>query len=109
MMMLGIIFPMLLWRLLNKMKFLSSAVKIFPTNNEPKIYTGLRHVDCWQQIKNVSPNWPSMLMINGFLVEDNNTVSFVDRYKGAKIAKELGYTLEYDHVLYSEDIWPETE
>ena len=30
--------------------------------------------------------------------------TFVDRYDGAQIAKELGYKLEFENCLYSEDI-----
>ena len=43
------------------------------------------------------------------MVQDEKDVYFVDRYKGAAIAKKLGYELEYPNCLYSEDIWPPEE
>lgn len=91
------------------MKFISSAVKVMPTSIEDdvKIYTGLRHVDCWEKMRATSADWKKMSFTDGFLVGDDEKIFFVNRQEGAKIAKELGYILEYDKTLYSEDIWPE--
>ena len=91
------------------MKFLSSAIKIFPAHSEPIIVYGFRHPDCLETIYKLGISRNKNDDIQGFIVlnEDNLTETFVDRYQAAKIAKELGYTLEYPNCLYSEDIWPE--
>ena len=88
------------------MKFICSAVKILLSDGTSKIIRGFRHADCWEQLPALGYSFDKNLMISGFLLEDNDKTYFVDRYEGAKIAKELGYKLEYNKVLYSEDIWP---
>ena len=94
---------------ITSIKFLSSAIKIFPVHSEPIIVYGFRHPDCLETIYKLGISRNKNDDIQGFIIlnENNLTETFVDRYEGAKIAIELGYVLEYPNCLYSEDIWPE--
>ena len=44
-------------------------------------------------------------IIQGFLIEDNRDIRFVNRSEGAEIAKALGYKIQHSDCLYSEDLW----
>ena len=91
------------------MKFISSAIKVFPKDQSAMIVYGHRHSDCLEQIWKMNIDRHKNNDIQGFIVIDESTNNeiFVDRFQGAQIAKSLGYTLEYENCLYSEDIWPE--
>lgn len=89
------------------MKFLSSAIKLTPKNCSQMIIYGKRHCDCLEQIYKMRIDRDELKDIQGFIVLINGLETFVDRNIGAQIAKELGYKLEYENCLYSEDIWPE--
>ena len=89
------------------MKFLSSAIKLIPKNGSQMIVYGKRHCDCLEQIYKMRIDRDELKDIQGFIVLINGLETFVDRNIGAQIAKELGYKLEYENCLYSEDIWPE--
>ena len=89
------------------MKFLSSAIKLIPKNGSQMIVYGKRHCDCLEQIYKMRIDRDELKDIQGFIVLINGLETFVDRNIGAQIAKDLGYKLEYENCLYSEDIWPE--
>ena len=90
------------------MKFISSAIKIFPKNRYPVVVCGKRHPDCLELIANLEVDRDRSEDVQGFIVlNDDGYKMFVDRIEGAQIAKELGYHLDYPNCLYSETIWPE--
>ena len=89
------------------MKFLSSAIKLTPKNDSQMIVYGKRHCDCLEQIYKMRIDRDELKDIQGFIVLIDGLETFVDRNTGAQIAKDLGYKLEYENCLYSEDIWPE--
>ena len=89
------------------MKFLSSAIKLIPKNGSQMIVYGKRHCDCLEQIYKMRIDRDELKDIQGFIVLIDGLETFVDRNIGAQIAKDLGYKLEYENCLYSEDIWPE--
>ena len=89
------------------MKFLSSAIKLTPKNGSQMIVYGKRHCDCLEQIYKMRIDRDELKDIQGFIVLTDGFETFVDRNAGAQIAKDLGYKLEYENCLYSEDIWPE--
>ena len=89
------------------MKFLSSAIKFIPKDGSPMIVYGKRHCNCLEQMYKMKINRDKSTDIQGFIVLIDGLETFVDRNVGAEIAKELGYKLEYENCLYSEDIWPE--
>ena len=89
------------------MKFLSSAIKLTPKNDSQMIVYGKRHCDCLEQIYKMRIDRDELKDIQGFIVLIGGLETFVDRNTGAQIAKNLGYKLEYENCLYSEDIWPE--
>ena len=89
------------------MKFLSSAIKLIPKNGSQMIVYGKHHCDCLEQIYKMRIDRDELKDIQGFIVLIDGLETFVDRNIGAQIAKELGYKLEYENCLYSEDIWPE--
>ena len=89
------------------MKFLSSAIKLTPKNGFQMIVYGKRHCDCLEQIYKMRIDRDELKDIQGFIVLIDGLETFVDRNVGAQIAKDLGYKLEYENCLYSEDIWPE--
>ena len=89
------------------MKFLSSAIKLIPKNGSQMIVYGKRHCDCLEQIYKMRIDRDELKDIQGFIVLIDGLETFVDRNVGAQIAKDLGYKLEYENCLYSEDIWPE--
>jgi hypothetical protein len=89
------------------MKFLCSAIRIYPKNCHHMIICGKRHCDCIETIARLGIERDKCDDIQGFIVMIDGLETFVDRYIGADIAKELGYKLEYENCLYSEDIWPE--
>ena len=89
------------------MKFLSSAIKLIPKNGSQMIVYGKRHRDCLEQIYKMRIDRDELKDIQGFIVLIDGLETFVDRNAGAQIAKDLGYKLEYENCLYSEDIWPE--
>lgn len=91
------------------MEFLYSAIQITPYNcSGPMIITGKRHHNCLETIFKFKIDRFKDRDIQGFIIlNDDKQKVFVDRYDGAQIAKELGYKLEYENCLFSEDIWPE--
>ena len=89
------------------MKFLSSAIKLIPKNGSQMIVYGKRYCDCLEQIYKMRIDRDELKDIQGFIVLIDGLEAFVDRNAGAQIAKDLGYKLEYENCLYSEDIWPE--
>ncbi len=89
------------------MKFLSSAIKFTPKNGSPMIVYGKRHWNCLEQMHRMGIDRDKSKDVQGFIVLIDGLETFVDRYDGAQIAKELGYKLEYENTLFSEDIWPE--
>lgn len=90
------------------MKFISSAIKIFPKDHYPVVICGRRHPDCLELIWEMDIKRDKSKDVQGFIVlNDDGYKMFVDRIEGAQIAKELGYHLDYPNCLYSEDIWPE--
>ena len=89
------------------MKFLCSAIKFTPKNGSQMIVYGKRHCNCLEQMYKMGIDRDKSKDIQGFIVLIDGLETFVDRYDGAQIAKELGYKLEYENCLYSEDIWPE--
>ena len=90
------------------MKFLCSAIKVIPQNTTGFIIiSGKRHCNCIQTISKLGIKRDKKNDTQGFIVLIDGFETFVDRYDGAQIAKELGYKLEYENCLYSEDIWPE--
>ena len=89
------------------MKFLSSAIKFIPKNGSPMIVYGKRHWNCLEQMYKMGINRDKSKDIQCFIVLIDGLETFVDRNIGAEIAKELGYKLEYENCLFSEDIWPE--
>lgn len=89
------------------MKFLCSAIKFTPTNGSQMIVYGKRHCNCLEQMYKMKIDRDKSKDIQGFIVLIDGLETFVDRNVGAEIAKELGYKLEYENCLFSEDIWPE--
>ena len=89
------------------MEFVCSAIKIILKNNLQIIIYGKRHCDCLEQIYKLGIERDSSKDIHGFIILINNLETFADRYNSAIIAKRLGYKLEYENILFSEDIWPE--
>ena len=89
------------------MKFLSSAIKLTLKNGSQMIVYGKRHCDCLEQMYKMRIDRDELKDIQGFIVLIDGLETFVDRNTGAQIAKDLGYKLEYENCLYSEDIWPE--
>ena len=90
------------------MKFLSSAIKFIPQNTTGFIIiSGKHHYNCIETISKLGIKRDKNNDTQGFIVLIDGLETFVDRYIGADIAKELGYKLEYENCLYSEDIWPE--
>jgi hypothetical protein len=90
------------------MKFLCSAIKVIPQNTTGFIIiSGKRHYNCIETISKLGIKRDKNNDTQGFIVLIDGFETFVDRYDGAQIAKELGYKLEYENCLYSEDIWPE--
>lgn len=89
------------------MEFLSSAIKLTPKNGSQMIVYGKRHCDCLEQMYKMRIDRDESKDIQGFIVLIDGLETFVDRNIGAQIAKDLGYKLEYENCLYSEDIWPE--
>ena len=71
------------------------------------IVYGKRHCDCLEQMYKMRIDRDELKDIQGFIVLIDGLETFVDRNTGAQIAKDLGYKLEYENCLYSEDIWPE--
>ena len=71
------------------------------------IVYGKRHCDCLEQMYKMRIDRDESKDIQGFIVLIDGLETFVDRNIGAQIAKDLGYKLEYENCLYSEDIWPE--
>lgn len=88
------------------MRFIASALSA-PSEEGTIFFLGERHSNCYEQMKEldfpISCTDPNI--IQGFLIEDNEVIRFVDRYEGAKIAADLGYKLEFPNCLYSEDLW----
>lgn len=91
------------------MKFLSSAIKFTPKNGSPMIVYGKRHWNCLEQMYKMGIDRDKSKDIQGFIILIDGLETFVDRSVGADIAKELGYKLEYENTLFSEDIWAEEE
>ena len=89
------------------MKFLSSAIKFTPKNGSQMIVYGKRHCNCLEQMHKMGIDRDKSKDIQGFIVLIDGLETFVDRNIGAEMAKELGYKLEYENCLFSEDIWPE--
>lgn len=91
------------------MYFVSSAIQILPKDSQyPIIVTGKRHWNCLETIANLGIQRDKSTDIHGFIVkDDDNNTMFVDRHEGSYIARSLGYKLEFEHCLYSEDIWPD--
>ena len=89
------------------MKFLCSAIKFIPNNGPQMIVYGKRHCNCIETIASLGIKRDKSKDIQGFIILIDGFETFVDRYDGAQFAKELGYKLEYENCLYSEDIWPE--
>ena len=90
------------------MKFLCSAIKVIPQNTTGFIIiSGKRHCNCIETISKLGIKRDKNNDTQGFIVLIDGLETFVDRYDGAQIAKELGYKLGFENCLYSEDIWPE--
>ena len=89
------------------MRFISSAIKFTPIDGSPMIVYGKRHCNCLEQMYKMKINRNKSKDIQGFIVLIDGMETFVDRYDGAQLAKDMGYKLEYPDCLYSEDIWPE--
>lgn len=91
------------------MNFIASALKV-PSSERTFFICGKRHCNCFEQLKEEKHiSYNKQDIVQGFMVQDEKDVYFVDRYEGAVIAKKLGYELEYPNCLYSEDIWPPEE
>lgn len=90
------------------MHFIAAALKV-PSSEGAFFISGKRHCNCFEQLKEKHTPYDKQDIVQGFMVQDEKDVYFVDRYKGAEIAKKLGYELEYPNCLYSEDIWPPEE
>ena len=73
------------------------------------IVYGKRHWNCLEQMHRMGIDRDKSKDIQGFIVLIDGLETFVDRNVGADIAKELGYKLEYENTLFSEDIWAEEE
>lgn len=88
------------------MRFIASALMV-PSKEGTIFFLGKRHSDCYKQIKEF--NLPISVLrsdiIQGFLIEDNRDIRFVNRSEGAEIAKALGYKIQHSDCLYSEDLW----
>ncbi len=89
------------------MKFISSAIKFIPIDGFPMIVYGKRHCNCLEQMYKMKINRDKSKDVQGFIILIDGMETFVDRYDGAQLAKDMGYKLEYSDCLYSEDIWPE--
>ena len=89
------------------MKFLCSAIKFTPKDGSKMIVYGKRHCNCLDQMYKMKINRDKSKDIQGFIILIDGNETFVDRYCGAQFAKELGYKLEHEDCLFSEDIWPE--
>lgn len=89
------------------MKFLCSAIKFTPKNGSQMIVYGKRHCNCFEQMYKMGIDRDKSKDIQGFIIVIDGFETFVDRYDGAQFAKELGYKLDYEDCLFSEDIWPE--
>lgn len=92
------------------MRFVCSAVVVYPKNsNYPIVACGRRHWNCFEQLAKLQlKDRDKNKDVQGFIVAtDRDEKYFVNRQDGAAIAKILGYDLEHDTDLFSEDIWKE--
>ena len=89
------------------MRFISSAIKFTPIDGFPMIVYGKRHCNCLEQMYKMKIDRDKSKDIQGFIILIDGMETFVDRYNGAQLAKDMGYKLKYPNCLFSEDIWSE--